>query len=1205
MTHPFEITAGDIGQLRDDSTLFANVVSELAEDEVIRSGLRKSRVRFSHNQSAPDGGIDIRIDATGAAGSEFLPDRDSIWQCKAGTFEPKDLEGELKKGEVKDAIAGGATYVLAQTADLTAQMIKNRREKVEEVIPGTDFRILGARDIADWASSHPQALRRFKRSRGGFEFAEEWLDRQDLHRIRYHWTPTAEAVRDALLEWAEQENGSRVIRLFGRPGVGKSRLALETFRDHQSGPIYAAKAAQIAPDFWMQIRHRRDMSGILIVDECSAESTEEISQRVQMAEGDFRVIAIGHDRVPGPFEHLQIEQLTHKELQDFLRSTYPQLTPRQMLWIADLVDGYVRLAHELAKRVAEAGLGAHLVGMQLSDIVGKLIPKSHLNVMKALSLQTAVGWEKDLADEGKALCAHMGLDNWADARRQVAEMEEIGYVNDAGRMRYVTPELLAVWLAAQEWQINSELLLQLRPKLSIQAQGRFDARLGSMDGVEGANEFVQEVLSGRGPFRDLSVLDDVSNSRLLLELAKVSPDAALAALHRILDPCSLDQLRSFHRGRRHTVFALERLVSVRRRFPGAASLLLRLAAAENERYANNATGVFTGLFNPLSGPTEATGDERLARLAEALHSTHIEEILVAVSSLNKALDLSRSGVIVDASAGVKPRPYWRVQSYDERRSYRLGALDLLNQASADSRPEIRQAAHSVFFERFTMLFRVGLGDEALDLAESSTFDEPEQRVLWNNAAQILRRSEGELALSAEQTARLEQLQRAIFGDTLGDRLRRGLGSQVEVSKSRSTEERHQLIAELVEDALAQPDELEAELPWLASTEATFAYGFASTLAARDSGRHWQQSFFGAARDAANPPLATGYLVGLHEAGTISSLELEAVLDDWARDRATASFVVSVTAIQGMTQERADLLLTMLGNDMLDARQLAPLVMSQPDADLSFTTVTDLVRPLVGGDSQLASAGWMIARRAFERERESEQGSVADSVATLLDLVTCDAALPSGYRDAFDEHTWAQCVFLLLPEKASPIATAIMTAVATREMMLPEDGEAGNVLRSCIKSDPRTIWPDLARTIEKAKGWGGQELTHWAAQVRLTDTVPLGFLRDWVGSRGQESEGSAMLLSRLTNFERVLTPLMRWLIEEYGARSKVAERIMIDTGVKFWSGSAAAAEQPRIEALKLLASDESGEVRRWAEIFIEDIQAHTTQLDKRSEEARFG
>ena len=53
-------------------------------------------------------------------------------------------------------------------------------------------------------------------------------------------------------------------------------------------------------------------------------------------------------------------------------------------------------------------------------------------------------------------------------------------------------------------------------------------------------------------------------------------------------------------------------------FDIGAKLLLRLAAAENETWSNNATGQFARLFPPILGNTAADGEERLDFLDEAM-----------------------------------------------------------------------------------------------------------------------------------------------------------------------------------------------------------------------------------------------------------------------------------------------------------------------------------------------------------------------------------------------------------------------------------------------------------------------------------------------------------------------------------------------------------------------------------------------------------
>ncbi|MFS9531538.1 hypothetical protein Q6247_25530, partial [Klebsiella pneumoniae] len=87
-------------------------------------------------------------------------------------------------------------------------------------------------------------------------------------------------------------------------------------------------------------------------------------------------------------------------------------------------------------------------------------------------------------------------------------------------------------------------------------------------------------------------------------------------MERLLDGKSIDELKSLEAGRRHIVWALDKLVFRHQTFIPAARLLLRLGAAENEDWSNNATGQFKGLYQLQLSGTEASPREKLVVLDE-------------------------------------------------------------------------------------------------------------------------------------------------------------------------------------------------------------------------------------------------------------------------------------------------------------------------------------------------------------------------------------------------------------------------------------------------------------------------------------------------------------------------------------------------------------------------------------------------------------
>ncbi len=156
-----------------------------------------------------------------------------------------------------------------------------------------------------------------------------------------------------------------------------------------------------------------------------------------------------------------------------------------------------------------------------------------------------------------------------------------------------------------------------------------------------ARSVVEKLLGANGPFQNDDYLQTQSGARFFLALTEANPKAALACLKRTIGTWSRENLLEFTIGRREVVWALERIAMWRDLFTGAAQLLLALGEAENESWANNASGVFTGLFSLAPGelaPTQAPPQERLSVLKEALKSSSKKRRLLAIHACNKALE---------------------------------------------------------------------------------------------------------------------------------------------------------------------------------------------------------------------------------------------------------------------------------------------------------------------------------------------------------------------------------------------------------------------------------------------------------------------------------------------------------------------------------------------------------------------------------------
>ncbi len=154
----------------------------------------------------------------------------------------------------------------------------------------------------------------------------------------------------------------------------------------------------------------------------------------------------------------------------------------------------------------------------------------------------------------------------------------------------------------------------------------------------------------------------------------------MTTIERVLSSLRLDQLRDVKDGRRHIVWALEKLAFRKETFERAATLLRRLGAAETEeRIGNNASGQFKGLYHLYLSGTEASPEERLRVLDEGLQSADSGERELCVEALGRMLQtghFTRGGGAEEIGTG-EPLEDWWPKTDDEIWSFHRAAMSRL------------------------------------------------------------------------------------------------------------------------------------------------------------------------------------------------------------------------------------------------------------------------------------------------------------------------------------------------------------------------------------------------------------------------------------------------------------------------------------------------------------------------------------------------
>jgi hypothetical protein len=143
-----------------------------------------------------------------------------------------------------------------------------------------------------------------------------------------------------------------------------------------------------------------------------------------------------------------------------------------------------------------------------------------------------------------------------------------------------------------------------------------------------SRKIVEDFLGRDGQYANTDWLYTEDEGSFFFGLSLADPRAALRLLERTIGRMDRDALLKFEAGRRQVIRALEGMAVHQDLFRPSAKLLLSLADAENETWANNATGIFVSLFSLGYGeaaPTSLAPKQRVPVLIEALKCPNLAD----------------------------------------------------------------------------------------------------------------------------------------------------------------------------------------------------------------------------------------------------------------------------------------------------------------------------------------------------------------------------------------------------------------------------------------------------------------------------------------------------------------------------------------------------------------------------------------------------
>lgn len=689
---------------------------EARSNEIARCGIA---VPDAIQITVPDGGIDGFVQWTdGPPSTPWLTNRIVGFQCKAtemGVASCRaamlNAQGDAVADMVRRTLDQNGHYVMFCRKGYVEEDIEDRlvgmREGLRSVgYPKAEEAALEFYDgnkIRDWANEFQPAVNWVRSQVGkatypGVQTFESWARNEDVYQFDFVEDESLRSRLDALVDSLVSANVT--VRLTGLPGLGKTRLAYEAIA-RSIDPDKASQKAVRESVLYINASDRRmdakriaedlrdDASdALLVIDDCDIALHNDVAGIARHQDSRFSLLTLDFEPEGERIgtTTFSLEPASSDIIKGILEQAYGAMPAEDSRLVVEFSEGFPQMAVLLA----EARLSGTAEFQQLitPDVLQKLVWGREANTdpnaeqcLEVCSLFKFLGVDGDVRPhlEYAADLAGVTPEKFEEVVNRFTHRKRI---QRAGRFVQVTPRPLALSLATNWWRVApratwEKLFDGTVPDTLVQA---LCDQLAFLNGVNEAREKVADLCGPQMPFGQAEVLNTEQGSRCFRSLVEVNPESTAEALERAFGDWSIDQLNTVISGRRNLVWALEKLAFNSSTFLPAARMLMRLAAAENESWGNNASGQFEQLFHIRLSGTEIPAINRLTVVDEGLASGDQRVISVALSALDNALRTQGFTRAVGAEIqGAGPTLVeWKPQTWGDIREYYSASLDRLN-----------------------------------------------------------------------------------------------------------------------------------------------------------------------------------------------------------------------------------------------------------------------------------------------------------------------------------------------------------------------------------------------------------------------------------------------------------------------------------------------------------------------------------------------
>lgn len=1226
-----------------------DLVRKLVWADATASGLGTNLINVPSEINAGDGGVDGEV-----SHSEFRSEYGIIkagntrYQVKSGNFSlvSSDIEKILLKSNklnerIRSCLEKNGTLVIVFTGwdkpDASDDQVKNKFiDRLKEIDPKyaqANIEIWRQNTIIGFLQSFPSLrLDILKINDNHFLFHDTWARISDMKHTRHFGTGQEKFVQNIQKDLRENNRQPVHIRVTGEPGIGKTKLVLEATRSDDLSPltIYVDDPAALENMGFINQLTRVDNKSfvILVVDECNFTEQTKLWNRIEDRSPDIKLITIFNesDKFSGTTRHMSAPPLKDEQITEIL-TEYDVPGDQALRWV---------------RFCSPSPRAAHIIGHNLksnpSDILKSpdTVPvwdryiasstdlqsskfKNRQIVLRWISLFKKFGFEPPFEQEAKVIARKI------DEHHKIPYGEFIEIVKKLRRMKilqgpttalYITPKILHIELWTEWWENYDDSMLFKFEELVIPSQNGiginpqqsllkwFIDMFGYARESPSATETVERILD------DILAQSDILSTKLgadfFLKIARVNAKKSLDILNSFISSKNKDELVAFTHGRRQIISILERASRKKYLFTDSARLLLALGEAENEDYANNASGIFVGLFSPGSGdvsPTEMPPSERLPIIKEALMSDSEERRLLAIKACNAALETTTFSRWIEVEDD--PRDDfmpWHPKSNDEVVEYYKFVLEILKSALEGLEEDERRQAISVILGRARgLITHIPETSEVVIGTIQELHDRYDVDELIVETIMEIIDFDSEL-IPRDTVAQLEKIRDVVTGSDYHSLMRRyvGMSTMMDQASDSLRKTRESEVAKLAEQSL-DVNLLRPELAWLVTSHAKNGYEFGYKLGRADKNFQLLSTISEAQKNGGSDVCAFfmgGYFSALFER---DQERWEAHLDSMANDPTLCKFVPEVTYRSGITDRAGKRIISLVRRHDLNFMALSYFRYGRPVSQLSESVFVEWLAFLKNESNSKASVMALDLFYSFFVHGKPERKLPKDLALSLLfhqNIVKEPSSELQG--DAMLEHYWKETCMQFMKQYPSEnvlIAEKILENFSENRFLCLYNSQALDVLDEIIRANPSEVWkvvlfyigPPVDSRASQIAQWLRGGLSRPTKESVFTKITPEEIFA-WV------DQDPGKRAPYLASFVPPVFEIARTIVSRYGEMDSVRRSLEANFNTESWRGSGSTHYQAKKDKFSKLREQENDpKVRAWLDHYIAALE----QLRQRS------